>query len=241
MFNTTLSNASKMIAVTLCLAGASSVFSQHQPMPAPANVVQLSASATQEVMQDSLSISLGVMREGSDAATVQNQLRVALEAALTEARKAVVAGQLEVRTGQFGISPRYGRDGKPSGWQGSAELVLEGQDFARIGAAVGRLSTLTVSSVNFSLSRATRARAETEVQARAIELFRERASEIARGFGFSGYTLREVSVGSSEPPVMMRTRLMAMDTRAVAAEAPLPVEAGRAQVSVNVSGTVVLK
>jgi hypothetical protein len=39
----------------------------------------------------------------------------------------------------------------------------------------------------------------------------------------------------------MRTRLMAMDTRAVAAEAPLPVEAGRAQVSVNVSGTVVLK
>lgn len=236
-----MSITTKKIAVTLAVTWATALFAQQQVAPAPANVVQLSASASQEVLQDTLSISLGVLREGNDAAAVQNQLRSVLEAALNEARKAVVAGQLEVRTGQFGIYPRYGRDGKPAGWQGSAELVLEGQDFARLGTTVGRLSMLTVSSVNFSLSRAARTRVEAEVQAQAIERFRGRAADIARGFGFAGYSLREVSVGSSEPPMVMRPRLMAMDARAAAAEAPLPVEAGRTQVSVSVSGTVVLQ
>lgn len=240
MFNTSRSTAMKKIAIFLCLAWSGVVFSQEKG-PAPANVVQLSASASQELVQDQLSISLSVTREGIDAAVVQQQLKSALEAALTEARKAVLAGQLEVRTGQFGIYPRYGRDGKTTGWQGTAELVLEGPDFSRIGATVGRLPMLTVGSVTFSLSRAARARAETEVQARAIAQFRERAADIARGFGFSGYTLREVSVGSSEPPQVMRPRLLAMDARAASAEPAMPLEAGRALVSVSVSGTVVLK
>lgn len=232
----------KFIALSLALTWAGTVFSQQEARVVPANVVQLSASASQEVVQDTLTVSLSVMREGADAASVQNQLKAVLDAALAEARKATVAGQMEVRTGQFGVFPRYGRDNKPNGWQGSAELVLEGPDFLRIGATVGRLPMLTVTSVNFSLSRAARARVESEVQGRAIELFRSRASEIARSFGFSGYTLREVSVGSSEPPAGVRSRLMmTMDARAATAETALPVEAGRTQVQVSVSGSVVLK
>eukprot|EP01036_Dinobryon_divergens_P012629 gene12629-17028_t len=91
-------------------------------MTAPGNVVQLSASAAADVQQDVLSMSLSTTRDGSDAALVQSQLKVALESALLEARKAAQPGQLEVRTGQFNLYPRQNREGKYTGWQGTAEL-----------------------------------------------------------------------------------------------------------------------
>ena len=186
-------------------------------------------------------MSLSTTRDGSDAALVQSQLKVALDSALVEARRAAQPGQLEVRTGQFNLYPRQNRDGKQTGWQGSAELVLEGRDFGRIAATAGRLTSLTVSGVNFSLSREQRSRVENEVQAQAIERFRARALEIARSFGFAGYTLGEVQVGNQEQGVLPRTRLMAQAPGVAMADAPIPVEAGKTAVSVTVSGTVHLK
>ena len=48
------------------------------PVQAPsANLMSLSASATQEVTMDTLSVTLAVVREGADAAQVQAQLRQA--------------------------------------------------------------------------------------------------------------------------------------------------------------------
>ena len=49
--------------------------------PVPANVVNIAASGFLEVPQDWLSMSLSTTREGTDAVTVQNQLKVALEQA----------------------------------------------------------------------------------------------------------------------------------------------------------------
>ena len=75
---------------------------------APQNVVSLSAEASREVLQDRLSITLSVSREGTEAAAVQTQLRQALDSALAEARKAQRPnGLLDVRTGAFSLSPRY--------------------------------------------------------------------------------------------------------------------------------------
>lgn len=233
--------ATKNIAATSMLAWASLTFGQQLPATGLNQVVQLSASAVVDVQQDLVSISLSTTRDGSDAALVQSQLKAALDTALTEARKAVQPGQLEVRTGQFSLYPRQNRDGKQTGWQGTAELVLEGRDIGRIAATAGKLTTLTLAGVNFSLSREQRNRVETEVQAQAIERFRARALEIARSFGFAGYTLGEIQVGNQEQGVMPRARLMAMAPGVAMAEAPMPVEAGKTAVSVTVSGTVHLK
>jgi predicted secreted protein len=145
-----------------------------------------------------------------------------------------------VRTGNFSLYPRYGRDGKPIGWQGTAELILEGRDFARISSAAGKIQTLTVSHVSFGLSREQRTRVESDAQGIAIEHFKVRASDIARGFGFTGYTLREVNVSTSDQGYTPRPRMMAMEAKAVA-DAPVPVEAGKTAVLVTVSGSVQLK
>ncbi len=207
----------------------------------PENQVQLSASATIEVPQDWLTMTLTTSRDGLDAATVQSQLKQALDAALVQARAAAQPGQLEVRTGNFQLYPRHGRDGRINGWQGNVELVLEGRDFGAIGAAAGRMQTLTMGGVQFGLSREQRARVESEVQAQAIAGFKAKASDIARGFGFTQYFLREVAISANDQMFAPRPRMMAMEAKSAVADAPVPIEAGKATVSVTVSGSVQLK
>ena len=232
----------RALALGLLMATSSAlVLSQAVTPPVPQNQVQLSASATVDVPQDLLTLSMATTRDGADASTVQNQLKQALDTALTEARKAALPGQMDVRTGNFSLYPRYGRDGKINGWQGTTELVLEGRDFARISGTAGRIQTLTMGSVGFSLSREQRARVEGEAQAMAIERFKARALEIARGFGFTGFSLREVQVNTNDQGFVPRPRLMAMEARVAAADAPVPVEAGKSAVVVTVSGSVQLR
>lgn len=213
-----------------------------QMTPPPANVVQLSASGFKEVQQDWLSMSLNTTKEGPDAVTVQNQLKVALDAALAVAKVAAQPQQLEVRTGQFSLYPRYSSNGKINGWQGSTELVLEGRDFARISATAGKIQTLTMGHVGFSLSREAQQALESDVQAMAMERFKLRAGEIAKGFGFSAYSLREIAVSSADQGGgYARPRVMAMEAKAAMSDAPIAVEAGKSMVNVIVSGTIQLR
>lgn len=223
------------------LMASAALFAQQNPSAAPLNVVQLSAHGAVEVQSDWLSIAMSTTREGSEAAVVQTQLKSALDAALSEARKMAQPGLLEVRTGNFSLYPRHGRDGKPLGWQGAAELILEGRDFSRVSGTAGKLQTLTVASVGFGLSPEQRLKVEGQAQSIAIERFKARATEIARGFGFTGYALREVSVSANDQGGAPRPRLMALEARASMADAPVPVEAGKMSVGVTVSGSVQLK
>ena len=233
-----------LLAACALFAGAalaSSAMAQSMQHETLQNVAQLSASGSVEVQQDLLSISLSTTRDGSDAGVVQAQLKQALDSALTQAKQAAAPGQMDVRTGNFSLYPRYGKDGKINGWQGSTELVLEGKDFPRITGTAGKIQTLTMSNVSFALSREQRAKVEGEAQAQAIERFKAKAGEIARGFGFSSYSLREVSINANDQGSPPRPRMMAMSAKAEMADAGVPVEAGKSTVLVNVSGSVQMK
>ena len=210
--------------------------------PVPANVVNIAASGFLEVPQDWLNMSLSTTREGPDAVTVQNQLKQALDAALAVARASAKPQQLEVRTGQFSLHPRYGNNGKITGWRGSTELVLEGRDFTLISATAGKVQTLTMANMGFSLSREARQKLEVDVQALAIERFKQRANDVATGFGFTSYSLREISVSSADQGGRpYQPRVMAMEAKAAMSDAAVPVEAGTSTVNVTVSGSVQLK
>jgi predicted secreted protein len=181
-------------------------------------------------------------RDGGDAVAVQTQLKQALDTALTLARQAAVPGQMDVRTGNFSLYPRYGSNGKINGWQGSTEMVLEGRDFPRITSTAGKIQTLTLGQVDFALSREQRTKVEAEAQTLAIERFKAKAGEIAKSFGFGGYTLREVSINANDQGYVPRPRTMAMSAKSAdMAEAAIPVEAGKSTVLVNVSGSVQMR
>lgn len=225
-------------------SSASSVFAQSLRGEVVQNVAQLSSSASIDVQQDLLAIALNTTQSGADAATVQTQLKQALDAALTQAKQAQLGsspGQMDVRTGNFSLYPRYGKDNRIIGWQGSTELVLEGRDFTRITATAGKIQTLTLGNVSFGLSREQRGRVETEAQVLAIERFKGKALEIAKSFGFSGYGLREVAVSASDQGFVPRPRAMSMQARSDSSESPIPVEAGKSTVTVNVSGSIQMR
>lgn len=229
------------VAAAAATAAAASSPALAQMQPPPQNVLNVSASASTEVARDWLTVVFSTSRESVDAATVQTQLKQALDAALAEARKIAKPGQVEVATGGFSLNPRYtARNNaapKIDGWQGSTELVVEGRDTQAIAALTSKITTLTIARTGFSLSREARQKVEDDVAAQAIQRFRTRAEMLSRQFGFTGYTVREVAVnaeGGMPPQPMMRMQA----SRAIAEDAALPVEAGKATVTATVSGSI---
>jgi predicted secreted protein len=207
--------------------------------PVTVAVVNISSSATIEVAKDLLSVTFNTTREGADAAVVQSQLKQALDAALAEARKAARPGQLDVQTGNFSLSPRYTNKGVVNGWQGSAELLVEGRDMAAIGQLTGRITTLTIARVSYGLSRELRERSEGEVAAQAITRYRAKAAEYTKQFGYADHAIRDVNVSSVEQPgPNPRVMMMSRATAATMPEEALPIEAGKGTLTVSVTGTV---
>jgi predicted secreted protein len=231
-------------ALGVGVAGAAGTAQAQAPSVAanpPLNVMSLSATATAEVTMDMLSITFSTTRDGTDAATVQSQLKQALDAALAEARKLAKPGQVDVRTGNFSLNPRYAQRGGINGWQGTVQLQVEGRDMTAISQMAGRITTLSIAQVRHGLSRELREKVEADTTAQAIGRFRERALAQAQLFGFAGYTIREVAVGTDgqtgAPPVMaMQMRVGASP----AAEEALPVQAGKTTVTSSVNGSVVM-
>ncbi|MGM9480983.1 SIMPL domain-containing protein [Roseateles sp. NT4] len=205
----------------------------------PRERLSLAASASAEVTRDVLGIAFSTTRDGPEAAGVQTALKQALDAALAEARKVAKPGQVDVQTGSFSLYPRNDpRTGKINGWQGSAELLVEGRDAAAIAQLAGRISTLGIARVGYSLSREAREKAEGDITAQAISRYRAKAAEYAKQFGYGSYVIGEVSINSEEAgprPVMGLMRM-----KAAGGDEALPTEAGKATVTVNVSGSVQL-
>lgn len=204
------------------------------------DALNLSVSANQEATRDVLSLVFSTTKEGADAGAVQAALKQALDAALAEARKAAKPGQVEVQTGNFSLYPRYApKGGGINGWAGSAELLVEGKDATAIAQLSGRINTLSIARVGWGLSREAREKVEADVAAQAISRFKARAADYSRQFGYGGYTIGEVSVATQDGGVMPMAAPPAMRYKSAAlVEEALPVEAGKATVSVTVSGVV---
>jgi predicted secreted protein len=232
--------ALKTAVLAFCLASGTSLAATAAEQP-PAHQLAFSTSASMEVTRDVLTVSLQAVRDGTDANAVQSALKQLLDAALNEARKQADPVGMVVRTEGFNLSPRYSREGKPNGWTGTAGLVLEGKDVARVATTAGKLSGMNIVGTGYSLSRELRERNEAELTAQAIKKFRVRADEMAKQFGYSGYQLRAVSVQSGDTELGAHPPMaMARATALQADAAPLPTEAGKGLLSATVQGSVTL-
>jgi len=208
--------------------------------PVPSGVVSLVASATVQTAKDWMSVTFSVTRDGADAGTVQSQIRQALEAALAEARKSAKPGAVEVAGGAFSLQPRYdNKTGRMNGWTGTTTMSVQGRDMTAIAQLVGRIGTMTVQRLDYGLSPEARERAENEASAQAIARYRAKAADVARGFGYARYEIREVNV-QAEMPQPPRPFLMKAAAAPMADGGAMPVEAGDENVVVTVNGTVQL-
>ena len=213
-----------------------------QGPPQPNGVLNLSTSASVEVTKDVLAVAFSVTREGADAQAVQSGLKQALDAALAEARKVAKPGQVEVQTGNFSLYPRYGnpsKTGQPviNGWQGTAELMVQGKDIPAIAQLSGRIQTMSIARVGYMLSREAREKVEADVTAQAIARWRAKAALMAQQFGYTGYSVREVNVATNDFQQQPVPMLMKSARASGMADEALPTEAGKGDVTATVNGS----
>lgn len=207
----------------------------------PEGVISLNSSATVQVPNDWISVQFSLTKEGTDAAAVQADLKAALNTALTQARLVQRGdGHVEVQGGGFSLQPRLNAKGLVNGWTGTTSMWVQGRDMGTIAELAGRVQTMTVASLDYSVSREAREKVEGDVAAQAIARFRAKAADYARAFGYTTFTVRDANVNLDGG----RPQPRAMDMRVRAASAvsdALPVEAGSGTVTANVNGSVQLK
>jgi predicted secreted protein len=227
-------------AALAALFGAASACAQVPPPPA--GVLSVTTTATVEVTKDVMTVVFNTTRDGADAQGVQSALKQALDAALAEARKIAKPGQVEAQTGNFSLYPRYSNP-KPGGqvsivgWQGSAELQVQGKDTAAIAQLTGKIGTMSIARVGYTLSKEAREKVEAEVTARAIADWRTKAQQMSQQFGYAGYAVREVSVSANEPGGEPQPMLRARVTSMADSGDSLPAQAGKGEITVTVSGS----
>jgi predicted secreted protein len=201
----------------------------------PTGILSLTAEAVADVPQDVVRITLALEAENSDPAKLAQQLNSTAEAVQREAK---TNNRLEVKTGGYSIYPTADKAGKISNWRGRIETVIESKDFAAAGEMAGRVGNrMPVSNLQFMLSREAREREEKRLTEAAIKAFQEKAATAAKAFGYGNFSVREVSVNSGQqfmPYATARSDVAMMSK----SSAPVPVEGGKAQVTVSVSGAV---
>lgn len=173
---------------------------------------------------------------GADPADVGRKIKAAIADGLTTAK---AQPGITVKSGATHTYPVYSKGGRTiESWRMRSEIILESRDAAALSAAVGKLQgTLGVSNINFAPAPETRRKAEDDATLEAIDAFRAKAERIAASMK-KPYKIRQMSVNGSgnfpQPLPVMRASAMAMDS------APMPVEAGESNISVNIAGQIEL-
>ncbi|CAB3776306.1 SIMPL domain-containing protein [Pararobbsia alpina] len=207
-----------------------------QTVPPPAGVLNLDASASLDVPQDVVHVTLSYEQQADDPATLAGALNERTEKVLLAAKR---QSGVTAQTGALSVYPSTDRDGHISGWRGRSEVRLDSHDFAAVSKLAGSLSSqMQISNVTFSLSPESRDAAQKKLSGEAIAEFRQKAADASAAFGFGGFTIREVSVsaGESSPPrPMMMARMSAQGAPKMA---DVPLEAGDSTVTVHVNGSV---
>ena len=176
---------------------------------------------------------------GSDPAEVARKVKAVIADGLAMAK---AQPGITVKSGGTHTTPIYSKTGRViENWRMRSELLLESRDAAALSTAVGKLQggQLAIGGINFSPAPETRRKAEDDVILEAIEAFNAKAARIATTLK-KPYKIRQMSVnaGGHFPQPYPMARGAAMMTSAESA--PMPVEAGESNVTVNVSGQIEL-
>lgn len=221
--------AASLLTTTAAVASA-------QTLPPPAGVLSLSAEAVTEVPTDVVQLTLAAEQEGAEPSAISSALSARTQAVLAQAKR---TSGVEAQSGGFTIHPSTDRNGRISTWRGRSEVILKSKDFAAVSKLAGELaSQMQVQNVAFSLSRETRQATEAKLAEQAVAAFRDKAQASTKLFGYSGFTIREVSMNDSGGVVPPMPRMYAAKAMSADAGAPIPMEGGKAHVTVSVNGSV---
>lgn len=201
------------------------------------NLINLSASASMEVSNDQVSSQFQITLSGSNTTQLAQQVNEKSAEAL---RVAENYAAVNIQTGSYTTRPRY-QDEKISGWQVSQQFLLRSEDFDQMSTLLGELQRFgNVQSMQFSVSDARLEETRQQLMTQAIEKFQGQAKLIQQQFSEPGYRLVNLSInrgGYFPSPYQDRGMMLSESTMK---SAPVAVEAGTNEVTVEVNGQIQL-
>ena len=204
-------------------------------LPEGQTLITLSVTERISVEQDTLSATLRIERENSDAQTLQREINAAMEEALNEADG---VSEVEIATGyysvyQYSTEPQGGRVANV--WRGSQSITLEGQDAQKVLELAGEIQSMgfVMSELTYTLSTEKADEVRDSLMESAITRARANAERAARALGKNQVDIATLDVdaalGYSQPMMYARAEMDAM------AEKATPVaEAGESEVSLTI-------
>lgn len=201
------------------------------------NRINISASASGEVSNDTMIVELNARAENKSPATAANQVNSDMQWALDKLKDYpdVVSRTLNYRT-----FPTY-REQNIAGWQVEQSLRLESAAMNLLSKLTGELQTrLNVTSMQYQASPAKLWEKENETIRSAIGAFEERALIVSNSLGARSYQIVSLRIDTQNrfqgfPRAESMARLVASD-----AGAPASTQAGQQSISVNVNGEIEL-
>ncbi len=229
-----------LLSFTLLVLGLAAVPARAAEAPRY-NQIRFQVERSRPVDNDRMQAVLSTTAEDDNAARLADTVNRTMDWAMKTAK---ARARVEVRSGGYHTYPVYDKD-KIRRWRATQELLLEGTDFAALGALIGQLQErLQVTAVNFSVSPARRAAAEDELIAQALDAFKQRAELVRKQFGARGYRMVDASINTADlhPVPMLRAASKGLGiSSAMESAAPVPVQAGTSTVTVSVGGVVELQ
>jgi len=207
---------------------------QAEPPP-PMDRLQLSATASRQVVPDRIQVRLYAQAEGRELPALADEVNRRIRKAVERARR---EPGLVVESRGYSTSPIY-HDRRRTGWRVRQTILLRGSDPAAIGKLLGRLQEeLALEGLAWEISPRLREQVLAGLRREAVDRFRVKARALAKAFGYRGYRLVQASVndGGRQPgPVPLRA--MAMQAERVQ---PPTLAPGEQRLSVTIAGTVLM-
>ncbi|MDX1353391.1 MAG: SIMPL domain-containing protein [Thiomicrorhabdus sp.] len=201
------------------------------------NKVQFSVSESQNVPNDSISMTFNRVAEGITPQAVANEINQQMQAAIS-ALKAYP--QVIVQTSQYNIHPVYKKQ-VISHWRGQQSLVLTLENKPGLVQVLSKIQPyLAYQSMQFGVSDDLQRQILSQLTDKAIAQFRSQASRIAQGFQAPSFKILETHINTPNFAVP-RAVYARSDMAMMSAEmAPPAVSAGQSKLKVTVSGTILL-
>ncbi|WP_028450869.1 SIMPL domain-containing protein [Chitinibacter tainanensis] len=208
------------------------------------NVVNLEASASQQVSNDLAHAVLFVELSDNDPSKLAdkiNQTILAAQKTLKQYPSVQSAG-----TG-YSSYPLYNSKNQPQGWRSRGELRINSKDFTALSQLIAALQkpqstgiALQLADIRYEVSEQSRKQVEDQLIGEGLKAFRERASLIQRGMSGSGWKAINLNVQTqtNSPPPRPMYRMAPAMMEAAAAPAPAPVDAGESRLFVTVNGSI---
>ena len=203
------------------------------------NQVSIDASASDEIDNDTMIVSLYALQESADARDASNRVNEKINWALDELKR---YPELDIKTETYSTSPVYNKTQIVS-WRVKQSITVKSKDMTLLSQLLGKLQRkLNLGGISFEVSKDARQQHTERLIDEALTAYDKRAALVASKVKGGGYRIVKMNISTSgsdgpRPYVAMRAMAAEADFSGVSPR----TEGGKSTLTVRVNGTIELQ